>query len=138
MTFSSQEVSVRGFLETARSHRSELARGLGWEDGPDVLRRLVERVGGGWIPRQGVAGIISYTVHGGVGCRLCLEDDITCIDGDILPDGTFSFDVWRIRQYAESMGTRPPPDEVVERECQALARDQVLRYIRKNWYAADI
>jgi hypothetical protein len=138
MTVSSREVSVRRFLETARRHRAELARGLGWPDGPDLLKRLVERAGGGWVSKRGVAGNISYTIHGGVGCRLCLENDHTCVDGDLLPDGSFSFDLWRIRQYAESIGVTVPPDDVLENECRALVRGNVLRALGKNWYAASV
>jgi hypothetical protein len=136
---SSQALSVMGFLETVRRHRSELARGLGWEDGADVLRRLIERVGGGWMPRRGVAGRISYTVHGGIGCRLCEEDeDGVCVDGDLLPDGRFFFDIWRIRQYAESMGMAVPPDEVVKAECAMLLRKKVLRPHGKRGYSAAV
>lgn len=135
---SSVDVSVRAFLETARKHREALAQGLGWSDGPDLLSRLVERAAGGWIARRGVAGSISYTIHGGRGCRLCLEDESTCIDGDVLTDGNFSFDIWRIRQYAESMGAPPPPPDQVIRECEGLVRTHRLRQLRRNYYAVIV
>jgi hypothetical protein len=132
------KVSVRAFLETARQHRSLLARGLGWNDGSDVLGSLVERAAGGWIPRRGVAGSIRYTVHGGTGCRLCREDETACVDGDVLPDGDFSFDIWRIKQYAESVGATPPQQDQIISECEELVRTQVLRCLRKNWYACRL
>ena len=134
----SNEVSVRTFLDTARRHRAALARGLGWEDGPDVLKRLVERAAGGWIARRGRAGNISYSIHGGVGCRLCLENEQTCIDGDLLSDGSFSFDFWRIKQYADSIGSSTPADEVLVNECRALVREGSMRSLGDDWYAASV
>jgi hypothetical protein len=131
----SQEASVRNFLSTARRHRSALADGLRWSDGPEVWRRLVERAAGGWIPRRGVAGSISYLVHGGSGCRLCLNDETLCVDGDVLPSGELSFDIWRIRRFADSSGIPARSPDVLAKECDKLVRERKLRALRENWYA---
>jgi len=61
-----------------------------------------------------------------------------CVDGDVLPSGELSFDIWRIRQFADSLGIPASSSEVVAKECDELASKHELRALRQNWYAARL
>jgi hypothetical protein len=81
----------------------------------------------GVIPRVG-----SYTFHG-VGCRFEFETGEE-VDFDWNADGAPTFDVWRLRRYAQSINAKAPVDAELLAACRELTAQGLLREASEGWF----
>lgn len=128
---------VASFVAAAQRQLSVVGRDLGIP--PESV--LAELVGGALQrrrPRRGVtASCVGYQVHG-LGCLFIDRRDRSEIDLDELPDGRPTFDVWRVKRWAESMGFDYPDDKAIEVEAAALVERGALMQVdawRWSWAA---
>jgi hypothetical protein len=75
----------------------------------------------------------SYAVHGR-GLRMTGRDGAV-VELDLLLDGSEAFDVWRLEEFARSVGMRAvPARDDLARECLDLIRKGVLAEPEPGWF----
>jgi hypothetical protein len=98
--------------------------------GPTEPLQLVPRLGG-LRKRSGLLeGLGDYQVHGH-GCRFELSSG-ALVDFDWDQEGRETFDVWRLRQFAQSIGY---PDATQEELAEAARSEVLLEETRPGWFA---
>jgi hypothetical protein len=88
----------------------------------------------GELPRRDQLADLEYDVHGRIGCGITFRSG-ECVDVDLLPDGTPSFDTWRVVQYALSIGLPRPEVAIIEAEAEQLLKRGWLYPLRTEWYS---
>lgn len=73
-----------------------------------------------------IEGVGHYKLHG-IGCRFELESGEE-VDFDWDPDGRPTFDVWRVRNYARSVGSDEVTADQLSEALASLCDDGVLSY----------
>ena len=125
---------VTSFLTTLTHYVVMLTGSFGLQQGHEGLRLFVESTWRGERPRSGRAGDLDFLVHGRVGCRLQAPEGGE-VDVEVLADGRLGFDVWRVQQFAVSLGQPPPEKAQIEKVCEELIGSRVLDRLRDHWYA---
>jgi len=114
-------------LEMLRSHFSSIDRAGATEP-------LKARTAFGAAERSGhLEGLGAFQLHG-VGCRVTLDSGEQ-IDFDWDEDGDATFDAWRLRKFAHSIGSEETSDADLLAACRQLAAAGLLVEREAGWYA---
>jgi hypothetical protein len=93
---------------------------------------VLEDLSGG-LRRSGVIpGLGTWALHG-MGCRFELDTGED-VDFDWNADGIPTFDVWRLRKYASSIGAPGLADADLLAACRELSLKGVIREEPEGWF----
>lgn len=100
----------------------------------DTMGHVLEAFRARELKREGESEAgFSYAIHGR-GLRMTGPDGAV-VELDLLLDGSEAFDVWRLEEFARSVGMSPVParDDLV-RQCLDLTRKGVLVEPESGWF----
>ena len=103
----------------------------------DTVEHVLQASRARELKREGQSDAgFSYAIHGR-GLRMTAPDGAV-VELDLLVDGSEAFDMWRLEEFARSVGISPvPARDDLQRECLDLVRKGVLAEPEPGWFRVE-